>query len=102
LLGTSFELATTGFAEEDGSFMPLRRLPLERGGRLVVYQTNCGATCSFGVVVRHERVLMPGVLLLVRNVFSRYGWDDARVEVTAPDRAIMEGSEVRLRRWVYL
>src|ERR671921_1988970 len=41
------------------------------GGRnLGVYRTNCGATCSFGIDVRQELQLFPGILL----VHPEWGW----------------------------
>jgi hypothetical protein len=39
--------------------------------RVRVYRTNCGATCDYGVVIRHERPVLPGVLL-VRELGSWY------------------------------
>jgi hypothetical protein len=100
LMGTSLDLLATHFGESDGAYTPLHRLPLPRGGALVVYQTNCGTICDYGVVVRQERALVPG-LLLVRDVYNQYRAEDAVVEVTAPDRAWAEKREVHLRPWVY-
>jgi hypothetical protein len=103
-LGASLELLTTGFGEPDSGFDPVQRTALPHGGELVVYLTDCGATCSVGAVVRHERTLVPGVLLLVRNVYStsRYRAEDVRVELVGEYRARVDFDVVRLRRWVYL
>jgi hypothetical protein len=101
LLGISLDLAATTPGESDIGFAPIHRISLPHGGALVVYRTNCGATCDFGIVVRQERALIPG-LLLVRNVYGKYPAHDALVEITAPDRARVQMRELRLRRWVYL
>jgi hypothetical protein len=101
LLMTSLDLLTTHVGASGSGFTPLHRLPLPHGGALVVYQTNCGAVCDYGVVVRQERALVPG-LLLVRDVYNQYHAEDAVVEITAPDRARVESHDVRLLRWVYL
>lgn len=61
----------------DHSFAPRRTLRLGPA-RVRVYRTNCGAPCDFGVVVRHERALLPG-LLLVRDVGRWYHAQDATV-----------------------
>jgi hypothetical protein len=49
----------------DRSFESLGAVPVE-GGRVGVYRTDCGATCDYGVAVRQERPLLPGVLLVRR------------------------------------
>jgi hypothetical protein len=76
----------------DLSFEPIARY--ERvSPPLIVYRTNCGATCSYGIVVRAERRLLPG-LLFVRNVFTDSPADtavvrvlpDHRVEIAVPFR----------------
>jgi hypothetical protein len=66
---------------------------IETGRHIVkLYETNCGAPCSFGVAVRQERRLIPGVVL-VRDLYGFYpaAWptytvinpDSIRVEVPA-------------------
>ena len=57
-------------------------------GRLAIYRTNGGATTSFGIVVRHECALLPG-LLRVRNVWSVYPGYEA-------DAQLLGGNLVRL------
>jgi hypothetical protein len=103
LIVTSFELASRQFGEPDAGFAAVQRAPLPRGGALVVYQTDCGATCSIGTVVRQERALLPG-LLLVRSIYhtSRFRAEDARVQILGDDRARVDFDVVHLRRWLYL
>ena len=40
-----------------------------------VYRTNGGATTAYGIVVRQERLLLPG-LLMVKVLFKQYELDD--------------------------
>jgi hypothetical protein len=77
--GTTADAAGDGV---DGSFAPIRTVSLG-ASRVRVYRTNCGAPCDFGLVVRHERPVLPG-LLLVRDLAGWYHAADARL---APDRA---------------
>ena len=84
-----YETARVG---ADPGFMPIARYevaPL----RFVVYRTKCGVTCSYGIVIRAESPLVPG-LLFVRNVYKAYPADTAalrplpghRLEVAVPSR----------------
>ena len=61
------------------AFEPIRALALGPS-RVRVYRTNCGATCDFGVVVRQERRLVSGVLL-VRDLGQ---WSHAKDAVVVP------------------
>jgi hypothetical protein len=82
-LGTC-ALLTAGAATPRGvdpSFEPRHTLDIGPS-RVRVYRTNCGATCDFGVVVRHERPLAPG-LLVVREVGNWYHAYDATVRPVA-------------------
>jgi hypothetical protein len=53
-------------------------LPTPRGS-VVVYRTDGGATTSFGIVVRLQCTLIPGVLV-VRELENRYPALEGRVE----------------------
>ena len=48
--------------------------------RVRVYRTNCGVPCDFGVVVRHERPFLPG-LLVVRELGIWNHADDAALRL---------------------
>ena len=63
----------------DLSFEPVYAAPVT-GGRLAIYRTDCGAPCSYGIAVRHERPLMSGVLL-VRQLPGFYPAAEASVVV---------------------
>ena len=87
----------------DASFKPVAVLPLS-GSHLTAYRTNGGATTDFGIVVRHEMRVLPGVLL-VRDVFDEYHAADASLRLVGPDRVEVRtahrGTVVQLRRFVY-
>lgn len=100
LLFTSVGFFSTPFGQSNGMLTPVRRVPLPDAGAFVVYQTDCGAPCGYGILVRQERSLIPGILL-VRDVYSQDGAEDACIEITGSDGATIENEAVRLRRWVY-
>jgi hypothetical protein len=54
-------------------------------GTVAVYRTNGGATTNFGIILRQEAVIFPGVLL-VRRLDHFYPASDASVEVIGPDQ----------------
>lgn len=56
--------------EEDLRFEPVWRQQ-QGASALVLYRTNCGATCSFGLVLRQERRVVPG-LRMVRHLGDWY------------------------------
>jgi len=76
------------------------------GTQVVAYRTDAGATTDFGIVVRQQRRLMPG-LLVVRNLYSEYHAHDARLEIAGPAavRIIMDRADGELtfpvRRFVW-
>ena len=53
------------------------------GTQVVAYRTDGGATTDFGIIVRQQRRLMPG-LLVVRDLYSEYHAHDARLEIAGP------------------
>jgi hypothetical protein len=78
----TFHLAMVIDGGTDRSFEALGAVPVE-GGRVGVYRTNCGATCNYGVAVRQEHPLMPGVLL-VRRLPGFYPAYKATLEPLGP------------------
>ena len=80
-------------------------------GRVRVYRATCGVPCSNTLVVRHERAVLPGVLV-VRTLDIGADGDaglatdarGSRVTVTLPDEvtgAVREPETFALRPWVY-
>ncbi len=53
--------------------------------RVVVYRTDGGATTAFGILVRQERTIVPGVLR-VAELASAYRASEAHVELLGPHR----------------
>ena len=76
------------------------------GTQVIAYRTDGGATTDFGIVVRQQRRLMPG-LLIVRNLYSEYHAYNARLEVVGPKavRVIIDRADGELtfpvRRFVW-
>lgn len=84
LLIATFDLPDVIHDGRDINFKPIRRVALDRSV-LVLYRTDCGATCDWGLVLRQERRIAPG-LLLVRELGSWYHAYDAQMERTAADQ----------------
>ena len=73
--------------EKDFGFEPVWRQ--QRGAsELVLYRTNCGAPCSFGLVLRQERRIVPGV----RAVRRLDGWYPADSATLSP----ISSNEIRV------
>ena len=66
----------------DSTFAPIRYVVLDNS-RLALYRTDMGATTSWGLVLRQETELLPG-LLLVREVYNNYRARDADVTLVSP------------------
>jgi hypothetical protein len=88
--------------EDDGSFVKIEQIDEQ----LAVYRTNGGATTAYGIVVRQEQRLLPGVLL-VKQVFSQYGINrvncikvDNHLTIVEP-YATPGTHKVELKRFVY-
>ena len=88
LLGSCAAFDSTWIVADglDASFEQLEVVPL-LAGHLAIYRTNGGAMTSFGISVRQECHLLPG-LLRVRNVWGAYPAYEVRVQVLAPDRVV--------------
>jgi hypothetical protein len=86
LLGSCAALHSTSIVADglDASFEQLEVVPLP-AGQLAIYRTNGGATTSFGISVRQECRILPGVLR-VRNVWGAYPAYEVRTQVLSPDR----------------
>jgi hypothetical protein len=100
------DISNTGI---DSSFERLECIQLPHS-RVTVYRTNGGATTDFGVALRHEMTLLPGVLL-VRRIESLYPAYEAKVTtsggnivkvVVAPyGDQVEQNLTLTLKRWVY-
>jgi hypothetical protein len=74
--------------ERDPGFQPLWNE--QRGAsKVVLYRSDCGATCDFGLVLRQERRILPG-LQIVRFLHSWYRAYEATVNPISPNRLRVE------------
>ena len=87
---------------QDNSFEEVARV----SEYLAVYRTNGGATTAYGIVVRQEQPVFPGILL-VRNVFSRYPLEHVACQLSGPRLTIRQSTsgqvlqEITLKRFLY-
>jgi hypothetical protein len=97
----SVELTSFRFGEPDQEWTPIQTVAFGPS-RVVVYQTDSGAPCALGIVLRQEMDIGPG-LLLVRDVWARYPAETVRVDVLVlPDGSVtVDGSPLSLRFHVY-
>ncbi len=74
------------FVSQDGQDYSFRRIHTTQLGesQVNVYRTNGGATTSFGIVVREERHLLPG-LLITKIIHTAYAAYDAEVTTIGSD-----------------
>jgi hypothetical protein len=88
--------------EDDASFAKIEQIDPQ----VAVYRTNGGATTAYGIVVRQEQGLVPGVVL-VKQLFSKYGisyinYTKVGDQLTIIDpSSTLETHEVCLKRFVY-
>ena len=87
------------------SFDPISSVAAN-GTQIVAYRTDGGATTDFGIVVRQQRRLVPG-LLVVRDLYREYHAHDAHLELAGPNsvRVVMDRADGTLtfpvRRFVW-
>jgi hypothetical protein len=97
-----------GVSSRDLSFDRIRTIATSRGP-VAVYRSNGGALDDFGIIVRQECTLIPGLLVLEHPLASRYQPNDATVTETSPgvmtitfqnlSQADSPSVEGRLRHW---
>ena len=75
-------------------------------GKVVVYRTNGGALTDFGIEVRQECTIVPGILIVERPLTGAYPAYDAELSLVAADvvRITIHSdppstTDVKLRRW---
>ena len=87
------------FSSQD-SFMPIHHLNLESFS-VMAYRTNGGATTDFGVVVRQEKEIVPGVLL-VKQLYSKNHRADILIKRLNDSVIEIDGERIVLKRNVYM
>ncbi len=89
----------------DDSFQNIHEI-ITNGYSIKVYQTDGGATTDFGIVVRQEKEILPG-LLLVKSLYSQYHCDDVRYKLSDEKNLLIDDYEndsmvkIKLNSWVY-
>lgn len=63
------------------------------------YRSNGGATTSYGIVIRQEKKIIPGIIL-VRNIYNEYPRYDIEYEINN-NVLIIESKEYILKESVY-
>jgi hypothetical protein len=84
---TAIDTAITIREGYDSGFQPISTVPMG-GYRVTIFRTNCGATCSYGIALRQERRLVPGVFL-VRRLEGFYPAYDATHRVVGRDSLVV-------------
>lgn len=79
----------------DRAFTPIATVPMN-GYRVRIFRTDCGATCAYGIVLRQERQLLPGIYL-VRQLEGFYPAEDATYRVLGRDSLQVNGRLYALR-----
>jgi hypothetical protein len=108
-----FGLLMTALAYNNGhdlSFDGFAETPC-KGSDVRFYRTNGGATTDYGVVIRHEKILFPGVLLVrtIDNFYPCYSLDATPTDsgITITDKSAdcddfrEQSREYRLKRFIY-
>ncbi|GAB6180359.1 hypothetical protein JCM14036_16780 [Desulfotomaculum defluvii] len=80
--------------------MPIHHLNL-KSSFITAYQTNGGATTACGIVVRQEKKIFPGILL-VKQLYKEYPREDILIKRVSDN--VIEFGEKRfvLKRNVYI
>ena len=102
-LGTVTVLTNVVRTGVDPIFEFLNSTPI-RGCRLAVYRTNLGATTAYGIVVRQEMTVVPG-LLVVKRVYAFPGSEaqvspvgEDAVSISSPDTV---AATIQVKRHVF-
>ena len=65
-----------------------------------IYRTNGGAMTSFGVIIRQEKIILPGILL-VKNLFRKYPASDAQYKKVGNQILFIDGNKYSFKDNVY-
>lgn len=80
-------------------FEQIKSLSLDNSD-IVAYRTNGGATTSFGILVRQEKNIVPGIKL-VKNVYSQDHKENVNMIKTGKNSFEIEGNPETVKRNVY-
>lgn len=74
----------------DTAFEPLDEVRMG-ASHVRLYRTNCGATCAYGLELREEHEVLPGVRR-VRSVWSLYRASEGRLQVRDDTVVVHDGA----------
>lgn len=80
-------------------FEQIKSLSLENSD-IVAYRTNGGATTSFGILVRQEKNIIPGIKL-VKRIYGQDHKDNVNMTKTGENSFQIEGNTETVKRNVY-
>ncbi|MGJ7044242.1 hypothetical protein HNR52_000423 [Thermoanaerobacterium thermosulfurigenes] len=81
------------------AFMPIHNIRFESSS-VIVYRSNYGATTDYGIVVRQEKEIIKGVLL-VKNLLRKDHVYDISVKKLGDNVVELMGKKIYLKRNVY-
>jgi len=82
------------------AFMPIQKVQIG-SNFIVVYRTNGGATTDYGIVVRQEKEIVKGVLL-VKDLYRKYHMYDVSIKKLGDNAVEIDDEEIYIKRNVYL
>lgn len=91
-----FSISTLNINE---AFMPIHNIMLDSSS-VVVYRTNFGATTDYGIVVRQEKEIVKGILL-VKNLLRQDYIYDVSIKKLSDNVVELMGKKIYLKRNVY-
>jgi hypothetical protein len=91
----------------DASFEKIEYVKMKHSN-VGIYRADGGATTDFGIVIRQELSIVPGILL-VKNLYDRYHMsdatykiiDDGTISIVMTDGVESEKKKFELKRFVY-
>lgn len=95
----SFVLVDIVKTGTDPSFEKIKTLELSKSS-VNVYRTDGGATTDFGIIVRQEMKVLPGILI-VKQFYNEYHKYDIELARIGGDSLRLEGKVVVLKKYVY-
>ncbi|MGF7397821.1 DUF5412 family protein [Thermoanaerobacterium thermosaccharolyticum] len=82
------------------AFMLIQKVQIN-SNFIVVYRTNGGATTDYGIVVRQEKEIVKGVLL-VKDLYRKYHMYDVSIKKLGDNKVEIDDEKIYIKRNVYL
>ncbi|AGB20268.1 hypothetical protein Thethe_02705 [Thermoanaerobacterium thermosaccharolyticum M0795] len=81
------------------AFMPIQKVQIN-SNFIVVYRTNGGATTDYGIVVRQEKEIVKGVLL-VKDLYRKYHMYDVSIKKLGDNEVEINDEKIYIKKDVY-